>query len=136
MSRVPARLRRLVIRRAGNRCEYCLLSQAGQEATFHIDHIMPESQGGETKEHNLALACVSCSLRKEARQSGVDPESGKRVALFHPRRDVWTEHFRWQGVEVEGLTAKGRATVQALRLNRPSILNIRDEETLHGRFPP
>ena len=50
MSHVPARLHRLVIRRAGNRCEYCLLSQVGQEATFHIDHIIPESQGGETAE--------------------------------------------------------------------------------------
>jgi len=136
MSRVPAHLRRLVIRRAGNRCEYCLLSQAGQEATFHIDHIIPESQGGETHESNLALACVSCSLRKEARQSAVDPETGNRVALFHPRRDIWTEHFRWRGVEVEGITPKGRATGHVLRLNRPSILPIRDEETLHGRFPP
>jgi hypothetical protein len=46
-------------------------------------------RGGETVEENLALACVSCSLRKEARQSGVDAETGKRVPLFHPRRDVW-----------------------------------------------
>jgi hypothetical protein len=68
--------------------------------------------------------------------TGVDPETGKRVALFHPRRDVWTEHFRWDGVEIKGITPKGRATVQILRLNRPSILVIRDEETFHGRFPP
>ena len=27
--------------RALGRCEYCQLSQAGQEATFHIDHVMP-----------------------------------------------------------------------------------------------
>src|SRR2546425_1283611 len=60
MSHVPAHLRRLVIRRAGNRCEYCLLSQTGQEATFHIDPIVPESRDGETDEDNLALACVSC----------------------------------------------------------------------------
>jgi hypothetical protein len=136
MSHVRARLRRLVIRRAGNRCEYCLLAQIGQEATFHIDHIIPESQGGETDEDNLALACVSCSLRKQARQSGIDLESGKHVPLFHPRRDVSAEHFRWDGVELEGITPKGRATVRVLRLNRPSILLIRDEETLHGRFPP
>jgi hypothetical protein len=136
MSRVPARLRRLVIRRAGNRCEYCLLSQTGQEATFHVDHILAEANGGLTAEQNLAFACVSCSLRKEARQSGVDPETGKRVSLFHPRRDDWEKHFPWHGVEVVGITAKGRATIAVLRLNRPSILVIRDDESLRGRFPP
>jgi hypothetical protein len=39
MSLIGARLRRAVIRRAADRCEYCGLSQAGQEATFHIDHV-------------------------------------------------------------------------------------------------
>lgn len=136
MSHVPARMRRLVIRRAGNCCEYCLLCQTGQEATFHVDHILAEANGGKTAEQNLALACVSCSLRKEARQSGMDPETGKRVPLFHPRRDSWEEHFRWHGVEMEGVTATGRATVAVLRLNRPSILVIREEESLRGRFPP
>lgn len=35
MTAIPASLRRLVIQRAGDRCEYCGLSQAGQAATFH-----------------------------------------------------------------------------------------------------
>jgi hypothetical protein len=37
-----------VIEKANCRCEYCGLSQAGQEATFHIDHIIPVVGGGET----------------------------------------------------------------------------------------
>jgi 5-methylcytosine-specific restriction endonuclease McrA len=81
---VPARLRRLVIQRAGGRCEYCGLSQEGQEATFHIDHVIPVADGGETVTENLALACVSCSLRKAARQTAVDPQSDKEVALYNP----------------------------------------------------
>jgi hypothetical protein len=117
MSSIPARLRRLVIRRADNRCEYCRLSQVGQEATFHIDHIIPEAHGGETAEGNLALACVSCSLRKEARQTAVDAETGERVPLFHPRHDDWNEHFRWQGVEIEGKTPAGCGTVVVLKMN-------------------
>jgi hypothetical protein len=125
-----------VIERAHNRCEYCLLSQIGQEAAFHVDHIFAEANGGKTEEPNLAFACVSCSLRKEARQSGRDPESGKRVRLFNPRRDKWAEHFRLLGFEVEGITAIGRATVEVLRLNRPAILLIREEEMLRDRFPP
>ncbi len=75
MPTLSASLRRLVIQRAGDRCEYCRLSQSGQEATFHIDHIIPVMAGGVTTADNLALACVSCSLRKAARQTVKDPES-------------------------------------------------------------
>jgi copper homeostasis protein CutC len=38
---IPASLRRLAIQRANDRCEYCKIAQAGQVATFHIDHILP-----------------------------------------------------------------------------------------------
>jgi hypothetical protein len=41
MKSIPAQLRRQVVLRAGDRCEYCGLAQDGQEATFHIDHIVP-----------------------------------------------------------------------------------------------
>jgi|SRR5579871_1964493 len=135
MASIPAPLRRLVRRRASYRCEYCRLAQAGQEATFHLDHVVPEADGGTTVAANLALACVSCSLRKGARQSAADVRTGKQVALFHPRRDRWSEHFRWDGLVLVGITAKGRATVDLLKLNRSSILAIRQEETLRGRHP-
>lgn len=136
MSYIAAELRRFVIRRAMNRCEYCGLSQEGQEATFHVDHVIPVAVGGQTVAENLALACVSCSLRKAARRTAVDPESGEDVALYNPRRDVWHAHFQWQGVRLVGLTATGRATVEALNLNRALILVIRQEEEIIGRHPP
>ncbi len=85
MSDIPAHLRNEVVMRAGSRCEYCGLSQAGQEATFHIDHVVPRAAGGPTEATNLALACVSCSLRKCARQVAPDPESGEDAPLFNPR---------------------------------------------------
>jgi len=135
MSHIPENLRRLVIQRAAGRCEYCGLSQERQEATFHIDHIIPVMAGGETSEGNLALACVSCSLRKAARQTAIDPQSGKEVSLYNPRRENWREHFRWEDVHLVGLTASGRATVEALAMNRPLILAIRREEAALGRHP-
>lgn len=134
MSDIPARLRRLVVLRAGNRCEYCRLAQQGQEATFHVDHILPRAAGGRSGAANLALACVSCSLRKEARRSAIEPKSNRRVALFHPRRQRWRDHFRWEGLRIVGLTPTGRATVAALQMNRPLILAIRQEEALRGRL--
>jgi len=64
---ISSSLRRSVIQRARNRCEYCGLSQEGQEAIFHIDHIVPAAAGGPTSLENLALACVSCSLLAQPR---------------------------------------------------------------------
>jgi 5-methylcytosine-specific restriction endonuclease McrA len=84
MSTVPKRLRKAVVERAAQRCEYCQLSQLGQEATFHLDHILPQYDGGETTLENLALACVSCSLRKESRRCAVDPQTKRLVPFFHP----------------------------------------------------
>ena len=136
MSDIPVRLRRLVIRRAVDRCEYCGLSQAGQEATFHIDHITPVVVGGTTVAANLALACVSCSLRKGARQTASDPLTGEEANLYHPRRDLWQFHFQWEGVVLVGKTPVGRATIAAMDMNRPLIVAIRREEVLLARHPP
>jgi HNH endonuclease len=132
---IPAHLRRQVDQRAQNRCEYCGLAQAAQKAAFHIDHVVPVSAGGKTALDNLALACVSCSLRKGARQFAADPLTSTEVALFNPRRDSWRLHFRWQGVRIQGISPTGRATVAALKLNRPMAQAIREEETTRGRHP-
>ena len=51
---VPADARRQVIQRAEDSCEYCGLSQAGQEALFHVDHVIPVTAGGTATLDNLA----------------------------------------------------------------------------------
>ena len=133
---ISASLRRQVIERAGNCCEYCGLAQTSQEAAFHVDHVLPVIAGGNTTLENLALACVSCSLRKGPRLLVRDPQTGGHVALFHPRLDSWRAHFRWEGMRVVGITPTGRATVVALSMNRPLALAIREEEAHRGRHPP
>ena len=92
---ISASLRRQVIERAANCCEYCGLAQTGQEAAFHIDHVLPVVAGGNTTLENLALACVSCSLREGPRLLVRDPQTGEHVTMFHPRLDSWRAHFRW-----------------------------------------
>jgi 5-methylcytosine-specific restriction endonuclease McrA len=134
--KTPLPLRRAVIRLAGGRCEYCGLSQTGQEAQFHVDHIHPLADGGATALENLALACVSCSLRKGARRKAPDPLMGKPALLFHPRKQRWSDHFQWKGCRVAGRTPTGRATVEALKMNRLLAQCIRSEESLRGRHPP
>jgi hypothetical protein len=101
-----------------------------------MDHINPVSAGGETTLENLALACVSCSLRKSARHHARDPISEREVALFHPRRQIWTDHFAWNGNRVQGITPSGRATLELLKMNRALAVAIRAEERFHGRHPP
>jgi len=123
--------------RAHEVCEYCLLPQSSQEATFHIDHIVPRREGGETDATNLALACVTCSLRKGARMFSLDPKNESTVSLFHPREETWSDHFRLNDeFEFEGLTPTGRATIAALGMNRSAIVSIRKELHFIGRFPP
>ena len=133
---VPLALKRAVFQRAGGRCEYCGLSQAGQEAQFHADHIHPLADGGATALDNLALACVSCSLRKGARRSAPDSATGRRAAFFHPRAQVWSDHFQWKGCRLIGRSPTGRATVDGLKMNRMLAQAIRAEESLRGRHPP
>lgn len=136
MRYIPDALRRLVVERANNRCEYCRLAQAGQAATFHIDHITPMAAGGPTVAVNLALACVSCSLKKSARQFAIDPHTKQEATLFNPREQAWHLHFEWKNFEVVGLTPTGRATVYALDMNRSIMLAIREEEAFFDRHPP
>jgi 5-methylcytosine-specific restriction endonuclease McrA len=76
---VPVALAKLVRARAGYKCEYCRLPQSSQEAAFHIDHILPQAAGGATVADNLALACVTCSLRKAARTFAYHPGSKRRA---------------------------------------------------------
>lgn len=129
-------LRRRVASRAGYRCEYCGLSQLGQAATFHLDHVLPVVAGGLTVLDNLALACIHCSLRKGARVTVPDPKTGRMVPLFHLRQQQWNHHFRWSDTELVGITASGRATIDALMLNIPEHLIIRSFEKVLGRHPP
>ncbi|MRG96937.1 HNH endonuclease signature motif containing protein [Polyangium spumosum] len=133
---IPASVQRRVRERAQNRCEYCRISQESQEATFHVDHVLPRRHGGPTTLDNLALSCVSCSLRKGARTSALDPVTSASVALYDPRSSRWEDHFS-VNVEfvIQGTTATGRVTVEVLRMNRPLAVAIRREEALRGRYP-
>ena len=122
--------------RAADRCEYCRLPQQGQEATFHVDHVQPVRDGGLTTLENLALACVSCSLRKGARSLMPDPLTGESSPLFHPRRDPWPAHFLVSDDgSIESTTAIGRATIAALAFNRATALAIRAELMALRRYP-
>src|SRR6187549_2824981 len=88
-------LRERVATQAGHRCGYCRTSTFLAATDFELDHIIPESFGGQTEEENLWLACSTCNGHKSNRISAADPATGKIVQLFDPRRQAWPEHFAW-----------------------------------------
>ena len=129
-------LRESVRERAGCRCEYCLLPERCSTLPFEMDHVIPEKHGGPTESANLALACCYCNRFKGPNLSGLDPQTRDIARLFHPRRDSWNDHFRWDGVTLVGMTAVGRATVQVLSVNLPGHLRVRSALRDEGLFPP
>ena len=93
------RLRQTVRERADHRCEYCCLPQNAEPFfAYHVEHIVARQHGGRDDSENLALACYHCNAHKGPNLSGLDPESGALVRLFHPRQDRWDEHFERNGV--------------------------------------
>ena len=112
------------------------MDQSLQGASFHVEHITPQCAGGATELGNLALACPSCNLHKADRTLAVDPQNGERVPLFHPVEQSWSDHFRFTGYRIEGLTPVGRATVAALDLNHSRRQSIRAAEQKLGLYPP
>ena len=103
-----------------------------------VDHIIPTSQGGETEFANLCFCCRTCNEFKGGQTKTEDPLSGEIVPLFHPRQQVWREHFTWDetGVYLTPLTATGRATIIALKMNNPVIIAARRRWVSVGWHPP
>jgi len=100
---VPEALARAVRLRAHGQCQYCLMHESLQGATFHVEHAIPRSKGASPR--------------------------------FHPLQQRWSEHFRFNAHEMEGLTAIGRATVVLLDLNHLRRQRIRQVEESFGLYP-
>jgi hypothetical protein len=137
-SRIPRKIKTVVVIRAGFRCEYCKAPKAFAPSPFNVDHIVPEAGGGSSDPENLAFACENCNGNKSDKTHGFDAETGERVPLFHPRKDSWTDHFQWTENQqfITGLTATGRATVETLQLNHPAVVNMRLLLKMVGEHPP
>jgi hypothetical protein len=125
--RTPESMRRIVAARALGYCEYCRCSEQFATESFTVEHIQPRQAGGETILENLAWSCFGCNSHKHVKTKATDPETGEQTALYNPRQEVWRDHFGWSDnfTEIMGKTACGRATVEALRLNRLGVVNLR-----------
>jgi hypothetical protein len=99
---------------------------------------MPRVLGSGNDASELAWACSGCNSSKYTKTHARDPQTGRVVPLFNPRRQRWSQHFAWSedALFVIGRTATGRATVEALHLNRAELLNLRRVLQAAGEHPP
>jgi hypothetical protein len=107
-------------------------------AIFEFEHITPRSAGGKTKFENLCMSCPTCNRYQAHQTTALDPVSDEEVVLFHLHQIVWADHFEWSddGAEIIGLTPTGRATIEALRMNRTQKIRVRRMWHVMGEHPP
>jgi hypothetical protein len=132
---IPLALRRYVSTRVQQRCEYCLLPESVSYWPHECDHIYAEKHGGETMESNLSLSCVECNRYKGTDLCSLDPQTGEIVRLFHPRRDLWGDHFQSDGGRINSFTPIGRVTQRVLRFNDHDRITERETLIALGRYP-
>lgn len=136
MTYIPESLRRQVREHTRGNCAYCLINERYMLKMPDVDHIRAEKHGGMTMPDNLCLSCFECNRQKGSDLSSVDPVTDEVISLFHPRRDVWNEHFQWMSDgRVEGITAKGRVTVRLLDFNNQERVAIRAALIVLRRYP-
>ncbi len=95
-------------------------------------------RGAGSTAAELVWACPACHGHKYAKTHSPDPETGRSVPLFNPRRQRWARHFAWNRnyLLIEGRTATGRAATVALHLNCPALVNLRRALRAVGEHPP
>lgn len=132
------KIRAFIAQRALFRCEYSQSRADCACESFEVEHIYPLSLNGTNDPGNLAFSCRGCNSRKSDRVEAIDPFTKQMTLLFHPRNDLWEEHFAWDDsyLLAIGLSSIGRATVEALQLNRQGLVNLRWLMKLGGIHPP
>jgi 5-methylcytosine-specific restriction endonuclease McrA len=92
---------------------------------LQVEHIIPRKRwsgpiAGLDHPDNLAAAWERCNTAKGAAIQALDWYTGTSQPRFHPRRDLWEEHFSWSEdfLRIRGIRPIGRATEARLKLNR------------------
>ena len=135
---IPVNIQRTILDLSHNYCEYCILPSNLSTDFFHYEHIIPVSLNGETVLENLARSCGLCNNNKRDKITHIDPISQNNARLYHPRNDLWANHFQWSDDDLHlvGITPIGRATIDLLKLNRVNAINLRKPLKMANLHPP
>ncbi|OAV43761.1 HNH endonuclease [Lewinella sp. 4G2] len=116
-----------LIELSSDRCEYCTMPQFSTFYTYHIEHVISRKQGGPDLLENLAYACPACNRYKGSSIVSYDYTTEEIELLFHPRRQIWNEHFQLlPNGKLKSFSKAGEGTIRILQMNLP----IRVEERL------
>jgi hypothetical protein len=73
------------------------------------------------------LACPDCNRYKGPNLTTIDTQAEKVIRLFHPRVDMWEDHFEFRGALIVGRTDIGAATARLLQMNNEERVRVRAE---------
>ncbi len=76
-----------IFERDDSTCQYCGKHYPRSQLT--LDHVLPQSRGGGDTWENLAVACVSCNVRKGSRT----PDEARMKLLKKPCKPSWVPNF-------------------------------------------
>lgn len=90
--RMPSGSERFAIyRRDRNTCVYCGYISPDGEENLTLDHVIPQSRGGNHSVENLVTCCMECNRRKKNKtpdEWGVKPRSRCTPHEMHPAADA------------------------------------------------
>jgi hypothetical protein len=101
-----------------------------------VDHIVAGQHAGSDDTSNLAWACQRCNSFKGTNLTGIDPDTGRIVRLFNPRKQKWQEHFAIEKERIVALSPVGRATIWLLQMNIAERKELRTQLAALDRWPP
>lgn len=135
---ISSATKKIVFERAKGLCEYCQCPSDFSTEPFSIEHIIPKSKNGTDNPDNLALACIGCNIYKSDKTAFLDTITQELFPLYNPRVHTWDEHFIWDEsiTSMIGKTAIGRVTINAIKLNRRQLKNLRRALIAIGEHPP
>ena len=128
-------LRRRVITRAANLCEYCLIHEKDTAFSCAIDHIISLKHGGATDADNLAYTCIFCNRFKGSDIGSIVWETKEFTRFYNPRSDRWSDHFHLQNAILQPLTNIGNVTARILGFNDSDRIYERQLLINQNKYP-
>lgn len=133
-SQFSSAIRKFIAARANFRCEYCMKPEIVANFSFHIEHIISRQHGGTNHLSNLAYACSWCNWKKGPNIATVLHEKGDLLPIFHPREDIWNDHFKVEEGVIIGKTDIAKGTIRLLDMNTVELIMERKVLTESGFF--
>ena len=121
------------------RCAYCRCVIKTSQAPAEIDHIIPKGTKPDWMYEpiNLCMCCKSCNTKKGRKKvlkvssTGSIPLETTSYYIVHPHLDRYFDNIRIiDGIFYEGISNKGKWTIEKLHLDRYELAADRAEEKL------